>query len=166
MKSFTIGTARVLFVSMVIGLFVAGTAIPVGTEETPTAAKKAVAPPMVPSLADVVYQAGALNQRLSALKSRPETVGNLQRLEQRLQRADSQTVLFNSRLSLLKDDDLQSYQQLAALKGEVRSEADDVKRVAEFLSETIRDVESRRRSWLAEKARWEGGGPSWGRIWP
>jgi potassium efflux system protein len=156
MKSFTIGTARVLFVSMVIGLFVAGTAIPVGTEETPTAAKKAVAPPMVPSLADVVYQAGALNQRLSALKSRPETVGNLQRLEQRLQRADSQTVLFNSRLSLLKDDDLQSYQQLAALKGEVRSEADDVKRVAEFLSETIRDVESRRRSWLAEKARWEG----------
>jgi len=107
------------------------------------------------SLADVVYQAGALTQRLSILKSSPESVGNLQKLELRIKQAVAEAGLFSTRLSLFKNEDLQSYQQLAALKGEVRSETDAVKRVSESLTEAIRDVELRRRSWLAEKNRWD-----------
>jgi hypothetical protein len=89
------------------------------------------------------------------LKNRPESVVNLQRLELQLKQAGSEADGFSSRLGLLKDEDLQSYQQLAALKGEVRSETEAVKRVSESLAEAIRDVEFRRRNWLAEKNRWD-----------
>jgi potassium-dependent mechanosensitive channel len=108
----------------------------------------------VPSLADVVYRAGALGQQLEELKSRIETVNNLQQLEKRLERAKMRTDGFNTRLAALNVDDLQSYQQLAALKGEVRGEADAVDRVVAALSESIRAVEGWRRQWSAEKNRW------------
>jgi small-conductance mechanosensitive channel len=141
---------------MAIGLFVFSTDTPIFCQEAPAPIASPEASPAVPSLAEVVYQAGALTQRLSVLKSRPETADGLQRLEQRLKRAESETERFTSRLGLLKDGDLQSYQQLAALKGEVRSETDEVERVVESLTETIQDVESRRRTWLAAQNRWEG----------
>ncbi len=156
MRWLTVVPLRVLFIFMALGLFLFGTVKPVLCEETLPLVKSAETPLTIPSLADVVYQAGALTQRLSVLKSRPETAGHLQRLEQRLKQAGSEADRFVSRLSLLKDEDLQSYQQLAALKGEVRNEAEAVKRVVESLTEAIREVEARRRNWLAEKSRWAG----------
>lgn len=111
--------------------------------------------PPVPSLADVVYKAGALTQRLATLKSTTGTAKDLQKLEQRLKRADSEVDRYHSSLGSLKDEDLQSYQQLATLKGEVREEAEAIRQVAQSLTETIRQVESRRREWLAEKRRWD-----------
>ena len=156
MRVSTVVPLRVLFMSMAIGLAVFGTDIPVSCQETAPPVVTPETSATVPSLADVVYQAGALTQRLSVLKSRPETADYLQKLEQRLKRADSETARFTNRLSLLKDGDLQSYQQLAALKGEVRSESEEVERVVKSLTETIQDVESRRRTWLAAKNRWDG----------
>ncbi|WP_319406581.1 mechanosensitive ion channel domain-containing protein [uncultured Desulfosarcina sp.] len=155
MRLFAAATVRAFFVIIVIGLIVFGAATQVFCEETLPPVKSVETSLTTPSLADVVYQAGALTQRLSALKSRPDTSGNLQKLEQRLKQAQAEAERFHSRLSFLKDEDLQSYQQLAALKGEVRSEADAVKRVVESLSEAIREMESRRRNWLVEKSRWE-----------
>ena len=147
---------RVLFALVAIGLIVCSTVIPVVGEETLIPAKSAEPPPMVPSLADVVYQAGSLGQRLDVLKARIDAVEGLRKMERRLEGAKNQTDLFTSRLGGIEAEDLQSYQQLAALKGELREEANDVKRVVESLTETIQEVESRRRNWLAEKNRWEG----------
>ena len=136
-------------------ILVLPTHLPASCQETAPPVVTPEASSTIPSLADVVYQAGALTQRLSVLKSRPETADSLQKLEQRLKRANSETDRFIDRLSLLKDGDLQSYQQLAALKGEVRSETDDVERVVKSLTEAIQDVESRRRTWLAAQNRWD-----------
>jgi small-conductance mechanosensitive channel len=147
MQLFSLNPARLFFISVAISLFVLGTVIPV-TGETPT--------PAVPSLADVVYQAGSLRQRLDALKSRMDEVDGLRKMAQRLEGASTQIDLFHTRLGTLDADDLLSYQQLAALKGEVRAEAEAVRRLAASLSATIQDVESRRRNWLVEKNRWEG----------
>ncbi|HSO19058.1 MAG TPA: mechanosensitive ion channel domain-containing protein [Desulfosarcina sp.] len=155
MRSFTAVCVRMLFICLVIGLAAVSAVIPATGEERPDSATSADAPSTLPNLADVVYQSGALTQRLSGLKNRPDTSANLKRLEQRLKQAGMEADLFLSRLNLLKDDDLQSYQQLAVLKGDVRSETDAVKRVVDALTESIREVESRRRSWLAEKKRWE-----------
>ncbi|WP_372682079.1 mechanosensitive ion channel domain-containing protein [Desulfosarcina sp.] len=156
MRWLTVVPLRVLFILVTIDWLVFSTVIPALCEEAAPPAATPEASPAVPSLADVVYQAGALTQRLSALKSRPETGDFLQKLEQRLKRANSEIDRFINRLSQLKDGDLQSYQQLAALKGEVRSETDDVERAVRFLTEAIQDVESRRRTWLAAQTRWDG----------
>ncbi|BBO70066.1 hypothetical protein DSCA_39960 [Desulfosarcina alkanivorans] len=156
MRSSTVVSVRVLCAFMVMGWFAFGTVTPVSGQEPAPAVSNAATPPVIPSLADVVYQAGALSQRLSVLKNRPAAVDNLQKLELRLKAASTEADRFNLRLSLLKDEDLQSYQQLAALKGEVRSEADAVQRVSEALTEAIREVEARRHAWLAEKNRWDG----------
>ncbi len=155
MKRFTAALVSFLCACTVIGLFVFSAVTPAFCEETASPVKIVDSPETLPGLADVVYQAGALTQRLSILKNKPETVVNLQRLELRLKQAGSEADGFSSRLSLFKDEDLQSYQQLAAIKGEVRSETEAVKRVSESLTEAIRDVELRRRSWLAEKNRWD-----------
>ncbi len=156
MRLLIVSPLRSLFVCMAIGLLVFGTNVAASCQETAPPAATPEASPTIPSLADVVYQAGTLTQRLSALKSRPEDADDLQRLEQRLKRAGEETERFINRLSLLKDGDLQSYQQLAALKGEVRSETDEVERVVKSLTEAIQDVESRRRTWLAAQNRWDG----------
>ncbi len=156
MRVSIVSPLRVLFTCMAMGLLVFSTGFPASCQETPTPVATYEVSPTIPSLADVVYQAGALTQRLSALKSRPEEADYLQKLEQRLKRAGAEIDRFTNRLSLLKDGDLQSYQQLAALKGEVRSETDDVERVVKSLTETIQDVESRRRTWLAAQNRWDG----------
>ena len=151
MKSLCHLVIQIVFVCCVTGFLCLGTVHRASCEETPSP---------VPSLADVVYQAGTLTQRLATLKSSTGTTGILQKLEPRLKQAGSEVGRFQTRLSLLKDEDLQSYQQLAALKGEVRSEADAVRRVTQSLTETIRDVELRRREWLAEKHRWDQWRPS------
>ena len=156
MKIFSIASGRVLILSLAIGVFASGIAVPVAGQEAPPAVISAGDLQETPSLADVVYQAGALSQRLAALKNRPDSGGALQKLEQQLKQAGSEVTGFSYRLGFLKDEDLQSYQQLAALKGEVRSETDTVRRVSESLAEAIREVEFRRRNWLAEKNRWEG----------
>lgn len=107
-----------------------------------------------PSLAEVVYRAGTLAQRMAALKSQTSTVDGMQKVSQRLERAKLRADRFAGRLDAMNADDLQSYQQLAALKGEVREEADAVERVSSTLGETLREVEAWRRDWIGEKKKW------------
>ena len=156
MRLLTVVPLRVLYMFMAIGLFVFSTDTSVSCQETPLPIASPETSPMVPSLADVVYQAGSLGQRLDVLKARIDAVEGLRKMERRLEGAKNQADLFTTRLGGINAEDLQSYQQLAALKGELREEANDVKRVVESLTETIQEVESRRRNWLAEKNRWEG----------
>ena len=156
MRLSTVVPLRVLCMCMAIGLFVFSTDIPAYCQETPPPIASPETSPTVPSLADVVYQAGSLGQRLDVLKARIDAVEGLRKMERRLEGAKNQTDLFTTRLGGINAENLQSYQQLAALKGELREEANDVKRVVESLTETIQEVESRRRNWLAEKNRWEG----------
>ena len=155
MKVLAVVPLSVLLIGMAIGLFIFCSVIPVFCEETPVPVRSAETMSPVPSLAEVVYQAGTLGQRLDVLKTRIDAVDGLRKVEQRLEQAKNQTDLFHTRLGAINADDLQSYQQLAALKGEVRGEADAVKRMSGFLTEIIQDVESRRRNWLAEKNRWD-----------
>ena len=154
MRLITPVPTRVFFVILVIGLFISSNVIPVFGEEAPLPVKSAETPPVVPSLADVVYQAGTLGQRLDVLKTRIDEVDGLRKLDQRLEGAKTQIDLFYNRLGGVNAEDLQSYQQLAALKGEVREEAEAVKGMSESLTETIQEVEFRRHNWLAEKDRW------------
>ena len=156
MRLIAVFRTRVLLATVAIGLIVCSTVIPVLGEETLIPAKSDETPPLVPSLADVVYQSGSLGQRLEVLRARIDAVDESRKMERRLERAKIQTELFYTRLGAINAEDLQSYQQLAALKGKLREEADDLKRVVESLTETIQEVEFSRRIWLAEKNRWEG----------
>ena len=123
---------------------------------TPAAenAADAAAPLLLPSLADVVYQAGALKQRLAALESKPSTSLDLKRFEAQLKRADAEANRRQEQLKAFNDQDLQSYQNLAAFKGDVRSEAEAVKLVVAALNNRIRAVEFQRRRWQVDQERW------------
>jgi len=154
MSVLIVSPLRVLFMCMAIGLVVFGTHLPASCQETAPPVVTPEASSTIPSLADVVYEAGALGQRLNVLKTRIDEVDGLRKIEQRLEGTKNQTELFNTRLGAINADDLQSYQQLAALKGEFREEAEAVKRMSESLTETIQEVEFRRHNWLAEKDRW------------
>jgi len=124
-------------------------------EEAAAPTAGTAAPAQVPSLAEVVYQAGALGQRLNALTRRLEAVDGLDKVETRLKAVNARADLFQGRLAAINADDLQSYQQLAALKGEVREEADAVQQLVDTLTESVQRVEGWRRSWIAEKERWQ-----------
>lgn len=124
-----------------------------GQDQTPESGGEQVAE-SAPSLADVVYQAGSLGQRLAELKSKIEVIDGLQWHEQKLAQAKVQMDRFQARLEGLSAEDLQSYQQLASLKSEVRDEAETVDRAVESLGEATQAVEDWRRQWTAEKKRW------------
>lgn len=151
----TFFSGRWLWVWLVAGLI---TLTAAGTcrceDETPPPATADEGVQSAPSLADVVYRAGSLGQQLADLKSRINTVDEVRDLSERLKTVKSRIEAFNARLGALDSDDLQSYQQLAALKGEVRSEADSLTRATDDLAETIHKVEAWRRQWTAEKKQW------------
>jgi len=155
MRSLLVVCMRFLSICLVLVTVVAGSILPVFAEDASTSTKPEEPAFAQLSLADVVYESGALSQRLSGLKNRPDNTRNLQRLEQRLKLAGAEADSFLSRLNVLQDDDLQSYQQLAVLKGEVLSENEVVRRTVASLTEAIREIEARRRTWLTEKKRWE-----------
>ncbi|WP_319522587.1 mechanosensitive ion channel domain-containing protein [uncultured Desulfosarcina sp.] len=116
-------------------------------EETQTA------PP--PSLADVVHRAGALEQRLTSLKAKIETVNGLPELKQRLEKARTRVDGFETRLAAVDSEGLQSYQQLAILKGDVRAEAELVAQAVDVQTAAIRQIEAWRRQWMEEKTQWQ-----------
>ena len=124
-------------------------------EEEAAPAAGTEAPATVLSLADVVYQAGALGQRLNALQRKIDAVESFGKMEERLKAVNERADLFQARLTSIDAEDLQSYQQLAALKAEVRDEADAVQRLVSTLTESVQGVEGWRRSWMAEKQRWQ-----------
>ena len=108
------------------------------------------------SLADVVYKSGALGQQLDMLKRKLEAVDGLDEMDDRLKKAKARSDLFQKRLDAIDANDLQSYQLLASLKGEVRNEALAVERLVDTLTKSIQRVEGWRRSWITEKQRWQG----------
>jgi len=124
-------------------------------EEAAAPPAVSTAPAQVPSLAEVVYQAGALGQRLNALTRRIEAVDGLEKTAARLKEVNARADLFQARFAAIDAEDLQSYQQLAALKGEVRDEADAVQRLVGSLTESVQRVERWRQNWMAEKERWQ-----------
>ena len=144
---------RLLYVCFSIGLLLSSTVAPVWCEEKEAPAAIETENESAPSLADVVYQAGALKQRLSVIESEPEIPGNWKILEAQLKQADSEADRFQERLNLFKDQGLQSYQKLAALKGDLRAEADAFEEVTTSLQKVIQKIESQRRVWLDEKKR-------------
>jgi potassium efflux system protein len=152
---FSAFSARWLCACLFAGLITL-TAVDTGRceDETPPPATANEAVESAPSLADVVYRSGTLGQQLVDLKSRINTVDEVQKLNERLQTAKTRIEAFIARLGALDADDLQSYQQLAALKGEVRSQADSLTRATDELADTIRKVEAWRRQWTAEKKQW------------
>ncbi|WP_419659210.1 mechanosensitive ion channel MScS [Desulfosarcina variabilis str. Montpellier] len=107
------------------------------------------------SLADVVYKSGTLGQQLDMLKRKLEEVDSLDQMADRLKRAKTQSDQFQKRLDAINADDLQSYQLLASLKSEVRTEAVAVERVVETLTKRIQRVEEWRKNWITKKQRWQ-----------
>ncbi len=112
------------------------------------------APDAPPSLAEVVYRAGTLSQQLATLKSKIADMQDLQPLKQTFEAAGKQLDRFAERLSAMNTDDLQSYQQLASLKSELRDTEENVGQASASLAEAIGRVESWRRRWVEEKQRW------------
>jgi potassium-dependent mechanosensitive channel len=124
-------------------------------EASAPAANAAATADSTVSLADVVYKAGALGQQLEMLKRKLDAVDSLNDMAERLKRAKTQSDQFQKRLVAVNADDLQSYQLLASLKGEVRNEALAVERLVETLTDSIRRVEGWRKSWIKERQRWQ-----------
>ncbi len=152
------GLKQIVIYLWVTGLCLAAVGIAPASADTESAPGKGVesepAQESSPSLADVVYQAGSLGQRLIELKSRIGSVTGTAGMEQQLEQAKTRMDRFQERLERLNAQDLQSYPQLAALRGEVRDQADSVGRVVASLTESIKAVESLRQQWAAEKKRW------------
>ena len=146
---------RPLFLWFSIGFLLFGLSVPALRAQTqaPPAEEEKTAPP--PSLADVVHRAGALEQRLATLKLKIDTVDGLDELKQRLEKARTQVDGFETRLAAVDAEGLQSYQQLAMLKGDVRDEAESVAQSVKTQTAAIRQIEAWRRQWMAEKAQWQ-----------
>ncbi len=136
------------FTGLLIGLMVLTTGGIVRGEEDAQPTSSPV------SLADVVYKAGALGQQLAMLQRQLDSLDGLDEKAGRLKKAGSQSDLFQKRLEAINAEDLQSYQLLASLKGEVRNEALAVERVVEALTRGIQRIESWRRNWIVERQRW------------
>ena len=154
MRLLIVPPLRVLLTCMAIGLLVFSTLTQALGEETPLPVKSTETPSTTPSLAEVVYQAGMLAQQLVALKATSTAVDNLQEMDQRLSQAKVQVNVLEARLGALNADDLQSYQQLAALKVEVLGEADSVDKLSASVADDIHEVEGMRRQWVATKKKW------------
>ena len=159
MRSLKSVRVQIIFVLLTIAsvlLITAETALSADTA-TPGADKTADAPSPkpLPSLAEVIYQAGTLKQRLAALESKPATRLDLKKYEAQLKQADAEANQLQERLKVFNDQDLQSYQKLAAFKSDVRNQADDVKGVVNTLNEWIKALEHQRRRWRVDKDRWD-----------
>jgi hypothetical protein len=146
---------RYLIIALTAGLLLAGGSLAASGDEAsqqPSAMPEAQPPP---SLADVVYLAGALTQRLETLATRLDTVAGLPALQARLELANKRADQLSTRFDAVNAEDLQSYQQLAALKGEVRAEFESLTQAVEDQAEEIRRVEGWRQTWMAEKEKWQ-----------
>jgi potassium-dependent mechanosensitive channel len=125
-----------------------------GAEGDPQTDVGTDAAPPPPSLADIVYQAGSLNQRLITLNEKIAGMGGLKSLDEPLTQAKARVDDIEHRLKAINTEDLQSYQQLASLRGELREVNDLVSRSSVSLTEKIQRVEDWRRQWVAEKTKW------------
>ncbi|WP_054698865.1 hypothetical protein [Desulfosarcina cetonica] len=141
---------------LILGIVYGPAAEPARGQENATTGKSAPpAPAPEPiSLSAVVYQAGSLSQRLTTLKTKIATIDGLKKLDEQLGTAKKRTGQFESQLENFKSDDLQSYQQLAGIKGALRELNDTVDQVSTALNGTIKEVETDRRAWTDEKNRW------------
>jgi potassium-dependent mechanosensitive channel len=145
---------RSLFLWFSIGFLLFSHSLPAVCAEPQAspAEEEQTAPP--PSLADVVHRAGSLEQRLTSLKTKIDTVDGLAELKQRLEKARIRVDGFETRLAAVDAEGLQSYQQLAMLKGDVRTEAESVAQAVEAQTAAIREIEAWRRQWMEEKTQW------------
>lgn len=107
-----------------------------------------------PSLTDVVDRAGDLELQFSHLKNKEITSINLEKLTNRLLRSGATADLLYKRFTQIKQDDLQSYQQMAAIIGETRIEIDTLERLSDSFTQATRELENQRKIWLTEKHRW------------
>ena len=146
----------ILLCLLMAGFVAIGCGSPVMAEDEAQteSAKETISPP--PSLAEVVYQSGSLNQRLASLKERAAALDGLKALNEQFDRAKTRVDDIERRLNAVNAEDLQSYQQLASLRGELREVAESVSRVSALLTEKIQRVEGWRRVWLAQKVKWNG----------
>ncbi|BBO83560.1 hypothetical protein DSCO28_41260 [Desulfosarcina ovata subsp. sediminis] len=119
-----------------------------------TVAESASPAEPLPTLAEMVYQSGTLSQQLATLKTRTADINSLQKLDQQLDQAKLRVEQFDSRLTAMNADDLQSYQQLASIKSDIRGTRETVARLAATLAENINPVETWRRQWLDRKKKW------------
>ena len=139
--------------SFVFVLFGAQAAVPaMGEEEAPKSDGETM--PAVPGLADIVDRAGGLELQLSQLKSKELNIIDLEKLADRLLRSGATTDLLSERFTRIKQDDLQSFQQMAAILGEARNEISTLQRLSESFSEAMQELENQRQHWLTEKHRW------------
>ncbi len=127
---------------------------PAHCQEEPSASQEP-APSTSPNLTDIVEKAGTLEQRLSQLKSRTGSTIGTEKLELRIQRAESAYGQLSKRFSSIQGNDLQGYQQLGYIKGEARTEIEAMDRVGEILAESMENLETQRRLWLMEKQQWD-----------
>ena len=140
---------------LIVVIFLLGSGLPAGAQGDPPAESGAAPPSPPPSLADVVYQAGEQTPLLATLKEKLAGMDGLKMLIEQFDQAKGRVADIESRLKTVNTDDLQSYQQLASLMGELRDVNETVARSSEALTERIQRVEGWRRKWVAEKARWQ-----------
>jgi potassium efflux system protein len=142
-----------VFFSMVVVLFGALVGSPaIGDESTQKANEKTVQ--ATPGLAEVVDRAGDLGLQLSQLKNKEITSINLEKLTDRLLRSGAMADFLAKRFTQIKQDDLQSFQQMATIIGEARIEIDNLEQLSDSFTQAMRELEDQRQNWLTEERRW------------
>ncbi len=142
-----------VFFCMVVVLFVTQVDSPaIGEESTEKVNGEMVQ--ATPSLTDVVDQAGELELQLSQLKNKEIADVNLEKLTVTLLRSGATVDLLSKRFTQIKQDDLQSFQQMAVIIEEARIEIDTLERLSDSFSQAMRQLENQRQKWLTEKHRW------------
>ena len=143
-------TRWLIFFSIVAVLFVTQAVSPAADEE-PAPKNNGETVQAVPGLTDVVDQAGDLELRLSQLKTKELTGVNLEKLTVSLLRSGAKADLLSERFSQIKQDDLQSFQQMTTILEEARIEIDTLERLSDSFTQAMRELENQRQKWLTEK---------------
>ena len=79
---------------------------------------------------------------------------SLEELTDRLLRSGAMADFLAKRFTQIKQDDLQSFQQMATIIGEARIEIDNLEQLSDSFTQAMRELEDQRQNWLTEERRW------------
>jgi len=125
-----------------------------GAENARPSERKIEEPIEAPELSDLVPSATELSRRLDLLGKRISDELNVSAVEKSYAEILTNLKAHSSRIKKLKAEEDYRYSELIELKTAIVVESDSLHALSDPLAERIREIESVRKEWAAEKKKW------------
>jgi small-conductance mechanosensitive channel len=112
-------------------------------------------PATVPSVAQIVPLGAELAERATALESELTEVFDFSEAKKRLEKIADETESLATKLQALKSAGNYTYEQVAEIKGQLRTQADSLKSIIESLAEATTKTYSWQEEWSKESQKWK-----------